>query len=601
MRSGRPCGGPPAVGARRERGSCGSARIAAARHAAGSLAWAGACAIAAACTAGDVASPPRPGASWTLTSTALASTPIRRLRRLSSREYDAVVRDLLGDTSQPATRFVVDVFPNGYDNGSEGLAVQSDQVVDYQGAAEALAANAVRDRLPQLLGGCDVASRGEPACVDAFVATFAARAFRRPLTGAEAQRLRDVFTADAASGGFARGVQTMLEVVLQSPEFLYREELGPAGAATSSAGAPVRLTDFEVASELSFLLTGSMPDDTLWAAVQAGSFATDDDHLRQAARLLAGPGARQALRSFLHQWMTTDRLATIAKDTSVYPGFSPSLAISMASELDRFFDDVLWNGPGSLRALFTSDRSFVDPALAAVYGVALNPMPLPPGAPADAHPLPDPELAPVVSVPQPVSLDASIRPGILTRAGFLAVHADADSSGPIARGVFLLSSILCSPPPAPPAKVPSLAAATDPSVQGLTTRQRFAQHVTDPFCASCHARIDGVGFGFEEFDGIGGYRSVEDGQPIDSSGVVTGTGEIDGPFSGAAELATRIAGSRVLADCYARQAYRYAMGRVEDRAADIDWLAAASAPDARMTDVLLALVKSRLFVERAVE
>jgi hypothetical protein len=142
---------------------------------------------------------------------------------------------------------------------------------------------------------------------------------------------------------------------------------------------------------------------------------------------------------------------------------------------------------------------------------------------------------------------------------------------------------------------------TDPSVQTLTTRQRFDRHVSDATCAGCHQEIDGIGFGFEEFDGVGAFRSEENGQRVDASGEIVGTGEIDGPFDGAAELANRLAGSRALAECYARQAYRFAMGQVEDPRADLAWLLDAAGADGKMTDVLLAIVNRPEFVDRRFE
>jgi Protein of unknown function (DUF1592)/Protein of unknown function (DUF1588)/Protein of unknown function (DUF1595)/Protein of unknown function (DUF1587) len=508
-----------------------------------------------------------------------SSVPIRRLRRLSNREYNNVVRDLLGATAQPANSFISDSYSNGYDNGSAGLAVQSDQVASYQAAGEALAAAAVANKMDLLLGGCDVTGQGQAACLEAMLATFAPRAYRRPLTTTEAQRLRDAFQVGAqTTGGFDAGVQTVVEVILQSPQFLYREELGPAGA-VPPAGRDVRLTDYEVASELSFLLTGSIPDAPLWSAVERGQFHGAADYQREATRLLATPGARDAMRAFLHEWMATDRLASLTKDATFYPSFSPAMAASMRAELDAFFDDILWSGSGSLRELFTSNRSFADPTLASLYGVPA-----------------------VGSGLQPVTLDPVLRRGILSRAGYLAVHSDVDSSGPIARGVFALQSILCTPPPPPPANVPPATPANDPTVKKLTTRQRFGEHVASSFCATCHTAIDGVGFGFEEFDGIGAYRTSENGLPVDSSGTILGTGEIDGPYKGVSELAPRVAASRHLAGCYLRQAYRYAMGDIEPASGGVlDALGASFSPDTRITDALLRMVSTPMFVTRVAE
>jgi hypothetical protein len=503
----------------------------------------------------------------------------RQLRRLSNREYNNAVRDLLGDTTQPADAFIRDSYQNGYDNGSVGLAVQSDQVFGYQNAAETLAARAVGNSMDRLLSGCDLAAQGEGVCENAFLQSFAVRAYRRPLTPAETQRLRDIFDAGTAVGGFALGVQTALELILQSPQFLYREELGALGA-TSAPGTTVRLTDFETASELSFLLTGSIPDGELWSAGQEGRFATTADRSREAARLLATDGARATLRSFLHQWFGTTRLADLSKDANFYPSFSPRMAAAMTAELDGFYESRLFASDASLRALFTSNESFADVTMASLYGAPIS---------GDAF--------------QPVTLDPVLRQGILSRAGFLAMHAAADSSGPIARGVFVLQSILCSPPAPPPPDIPAAVPAADSSAQNMTTRQRFDRHVSNDRCNGCHRAIDGIGFGFEEFDGVGAYRTTENGQPIDSRGTIVGTGEIDGDYDGVGELTARLAGSQRLVDCYLRQAYRYAMGRIEPTAQvdSLAWLRDDFSSDAMLVDALVKIVSDPHFAARRFE
>lgn len=512
------------------------------------------------------------------------TAPPRRLRRLSQREYNNVVRDLLGESSTPADRFVPDTYQNGYDNGSAGLVVQTDQLEAYQRAAEALAESAVRDRLTRLLGGCDRSTLGDAACFESFLENFAACAFRRPLSSDERQRLRTAYATESATPDpFLRGLQTALEVILQSPQFLYREELGAVGApAMPAAGNPsqatVELTDYEIASELSFLLTGSLPDDALWAAVQGGRFHRPEDHLQQAQRLLAQPGAKPTLRAFLHKWLATDRVPTLSKEASVYPRFSSALAKSMAGELDRFYDEVLWRGRGSLQALFTDRVSFVDADLAALYQVPYS-------GPGFVR----------------TQLPMDQRSGVLSRAGYLSVHAATDSSGPVSRGVFLLHALLCLPPPQPPANVPPAIPVGDPRGKDLTTRQRFAQHVADPFCAGCHTRIDGVGFGFEQFDGIGAFRTVENGQPVDSRGTLTGTFEIDGDYVGVSELSQRLSGSRLLASCFVRQSYRFAMGQIEPDGDDLTNLGTSFTTETPLREALLLFVRSPLFTRRTVE
>ena len=497
----------------------------------------------------------------------------RALRRLSRREYNNVVRDLLGDTTAPADAFGTEIYVNGFDNGSDGLTVQGTDLVAFQAAAETLAARAMRANRTALIGSCDPAI--DPSqCVDVFLQTFVKKAYRRPPTETEVQRLRDLDAMGTEAGGFEGGITLMLEAVLQSPSFLYRSELGLADDALPQG--LVRLTNYELASELSFLVTGSMPDDALFAAAESGRLVTADDMRREAARLLVSPAAKPAFRAFFHQWLATDHVATTNKDKAIYPAFTPAVAASMAGELDRYFDDVIWQGEGSIRELFTSPRSFVDANLAAIYGIPS------PSAPFSA-----------------VSLDPDIRRGILTRPGFLAVHSDNDSSGPVPRGVFVLNALLCRPPRPPPANVPPAPPASSAIQAHETTRQRFDAHLNEPICKTCHTIIDGVGFGFEQFDGIGAYRTMENGSPVDTSGTLLGT-DVDGPFDGVSALATKLETSQEVLDCFARQVYRYAMGQEEPSAngAAVVAIGNGFTSSSPVTDLFTAIVVDPVFAVR---
>ena len=499
----------------------------------------------------------------------VAAMPPRRLRRLSSREYNNVVHDLLGDTTRPADAFVADVYTNGYDNGSALLAVQSEQVIAYAEAAHRLATQAVAGSLARLLDGCDPSAKD---CKAAFFDGFAARAWRRPLTDGERARLAALIDG---AGDVASGIEAAVEVILQSPQFLYREELG-AALQPPYPGAMARLTDYELAAQLSFLLTGSIPDEVLWAAVRTGHFSTASDLEREARRLLATPEARGAMRAFLHQWLATDRLPAATKDPTRYPELTPALAASMKTELDALFDDVLWYGSGSLRELVTREVSSVDAALGALYGVA--------GVERDG-------------VHRAAAALGPTRAGLFTRAGFLTAHSDADSSGPIARGVFMLQSILCTPPPPRPPNIPAAPSVSEAAAAGMTTRQRFAQHASDGYCARCHTAIDGVGFAFEEYDAIGRFRSLEAGQPLDTRGEIDGLGRV----ANAVELSERLAGARQLSDCFSRQLYRWALGQVEPDQDRLGWLAHRFSTDDRITELVLALIRSPQFVQRIFE
>jgi hypothetical protein len=515
----------------------------------------------------------------------------RKVRRLSNREYNNVVRDLLWNNTQPANAFLDDSYANGYDNGSALLTVQTDQAERYQLAAEQLAQQAVNNHLVQLLGGCipdkPIPGQAVPSpdnsrpgawgwpCVDRFFETFPQRAFRRPPTADEMARLRGVYRTAAQLGGYPLGIQTTIEAILQSPAFLYREELG---VLSEASGEPATLTPYEVASELSFFLTGTMPDDDLLAAASEGRLSTRKDLRREASRLMQTASAQANVRQFFHQWLATNRLATVTKDAAFYPAFNSALAASMSAELDLFFNDVLWNGSGSLRELFTSSTSFADERLGALYGVA--------GGPGFA----------------PVSLDPEQRKGILTRAGYLTVHSATSHSSPVERGVFLRQALLCTQLPPPPPDVLRLAMMEQPD-PSKTTRERFAAHSADPFCHSCHQYIDQVGFGFEEFDAIGAFRTTENGKPVDDSGTLLGTRDADGDFRGVGELSERLLTSRQFQDCVVTQMFRFAMG-VAETTDDREILGRISnqfSVDQPLLELVLAIVDSPLFVQRMPE
>jgi hypothetical protein len=379
-------------------------------------------------------------------------------------------------------------------------------------------------------------------------------------------------------GGFKGGLELMLEQVFESPAFLYREELGEKDPALS-AGV-VRLTDYEAASELSFLLTGSTPDTVLFAAAQNGQLKTPADYFREGKRLLMSPGAKPTLRAFMNEWMATTQVPSVSKDTTIYPNWTPALGNSMVSELGLFFDQVLWSGSGSLRELFMSTQTFVDGPLAQIYGVS----------------------PPTGNSMQMVSLDARNRRGIMTRVGWLTAHSDNDSSGPVPRGVFILQSLLCAPPPTPPANVntvPPKPSETAASKQ--TTRQAFESvHINSiPLCVSCHTVIDGIGYGFEEFDGVGAYRATENGLPIDASGNLVGS-DVDGVFNGASELSQKLLGSKQVLACFNKQVYRYAMGQVESAAAaaTLSDMGTSFTADSHVSDAFLALLAEPAFVLR---
>jgi hypothetical protein len=532
--------------------------------------------IAAGCTGriggtaeGDFGGPPvtKPGDPPPGSSADPTTAGVMPLRRLTVREYNNTVRDLLGDGSAPGTQFPDDRDETFAFRRAQPIAVQDAKLI--RGAAEALAAAAARS-LGNLLP-CDPA-KGEQACAEQFVATFGLRAFRRPLTGAETTRLVGLYTTgrNALKLGFADAIGLVIEGMLQAPAFLYHWE-APAAAAIQE-GPVVRLGHYEIASRLSYFLWGSMPDRDLFAAAAAGKLGTAAEVQAQARRLLADARARDTVAAFFEEWLAVDELdEKAAKDPQVYPEYDAALKAAMAAETRAFVTSVVFDGDGRWGTLLGAAYSFVNQALGRVYA-----MPQVTGT----------EL-------RRADLNGEQRAGFLTQPGFLALTGAADGSHPVRRGKALYEKILCRELPPPPANVTP----AKPASAGGTTRERFAEHDNNECARGCHALIDPLGFAFEHYDGIGKYRTMDNGKAVDASGEVS----LDGApkrFAGAVELTRHLAGSAEARRCFATQWVRFALAR-QDSAADaasIETAAAAfSAESASVRDLMTAVATIRSF------
>ena len=456
------------------------------------------------------------------------------LRRLTHWEFDNTVDDLLGDDSRLGEGFPTESSEIGFDNQAAALSVGSLLAEQYMGAAETLAANAVAD-LDALLP-CDPAG-GEDACAEQWIESFGQRAFRRPLTTAQRDRLVSVYAAAKAEHGFDVAIELVLQTILQSPYFLYRVELGMPDPDDEGA---VPLDDWEIATRLSYLLWGSMPDDELFAAADAGELQDPDAIAAQAERMLDDPRARRTVDSFHRQWLRLDDVDTMTKDPAVFANLDDATRASIKSTTLAFLEDVVFDGAGDLETILTADYGFVDDETADLYGVA------PPGT----------------SIPTRVDLPAGQRAGILTQPSLLAITSKADQTSPVQRGAFVQARLMCTTLPEPPPDVDTTPPEVDPDA---TTRERFEQHSSDPSCAGCHVLIDPVGFGLEHYDAMGRWRDTEAGMPVDASGtLLTLDGEVD--FDGALELAGILAEQDQVRQCFVQQWFTFAHGRGPDDA-----------------------------------
>lgn len=487
-----------------------------------------------------------------------------QMRRLTRTEYDNTVRDLLGDGSRPAQAFALDdsVGPLLNNVASSVNALMAEQ---YRDAAEALAARADLNKLSP----CVPAVVGQEACAAQLIESFGRKAFRRPLTVAERSSLQALYADVHADLGeptdFATGARVLIAALLQAPSFLYRPETGVA-----TADNTLRLHDYDLASRLSYFLWASMPDDILLAAAERKELSTPTGLLAQAQRMLSDPKFSEAVQSFHLQWLGLDELPSLTKDSAVYPEFNDALRDDMQADLRRFVDEVVVHGDAHLATLLSAPFAFVGPHSAALYGVAY------PGKGGE---------------PARVQLPAGQRAGLLTQPAFLAVHANPNQGSPIKRGIAIRERLLCQGLPAPPADVPA-PPAPEP---GATTRERFAGHTSVAGCASCHRLIDPIGFGFESYDGLGRYRSEENGRPIDSSGVVEGSLGADGPFIGAVELSQRLSESNAVRSCVASVWLRFALGRAADSCTQSRAEADFAASDYDLRKLILSVTQTDAF------
>ncbi len=494
------------------------------------------------------------------------------LRRLTRSQYDHVVRDLLDIDTNPSALFPADEKIGSF--YSNGVAPVSDLLVEqYMSVSEELSTTAVED-LSSLLP-CDPTTMGEDACADEFIETFGRRALRRPLETDELEMMHALYAEGRDADGFANGIRLVVQAMLQSPYFLYHVELGQTGA-PGDLTAP--LTQYELASRLSFFLWDSMPDDALLDAAGAEALSTPEQLREHAERMLDDPRARDAIASFHLQWMHVDELAGVEKDPDLFPGFDDALRQAMEDETADFANWVILEDDGRLETLLTSSVSVIDGPLFDFYGVE---------PPAGHEP------------GDPVALDPTKRAGLLTHAGVLAKNAHVDQSSPVHRGVMVRQNVLCQTLPAPPADVDDTPPDPDPD---STTRERFDEHTKNPSCAACHKLIDGIGFGFEHYDAVGAWRDTDGNQSVDATGELLSAGDADGPFDGAVELAQRLAVSENVRECTSQQWFNFALGRVQGEAdaCSTDQIYQAFADsDYDVRELIIAIVQTDAFRYRA--
>lgn len=488
-----------------------------------------------------------------------------RIARLSRSEYLATVQALLGvDVSEEAAALPPDAFApfdhlTSYQHPSSAL-VQALSVVAEAAAKKALATPQGRAALL----GCTPASVADEACLKRFITEFGRRALRRPLAADEVADLMETLAFARQENDFYVAVATVVRSLLQDLEFIYRVEIG-----TPVGGSPgvVMLGEYELASRLSFFFWGQGPDDVLLGAAGTGKLRSTEGIREQAARLLADPRAQERIERFHALWLGYESLPHEA-----------GLSAAFRAETDATVRRVVFENNEPWFRLFTAPETYVNRQLGELYGL--------PAAPGDGFGW--------------IKYPDARRRGILSHGSLLSNGAKGDDTSPTLRGKFVLERLLCTEVPPPP---PGVNADVPPADGSSPCKQDRYQAHSAAACAGCHTLMDPVGFGLENYDLLGRFRSHDINQP---SCTISGKGQIPelGAFSGPAQLGALLTSSDKLGHCLARHVYEFAVQREIGEAdaeavAGINWHMADAKYSLR--DALLALVDSGALRFRRVE
>ena len=510
---------------------------------------------------------------------ALVATP--RMARLSRQQWSNAVSDLLqltdisditGDVSGDAL--------TGFDDEADALFVTEQLRSQLFDASEKLADKVTGDatalaRLVPANAPTDTAGRAK-----AFIIAFGQRAFRRPLTDAEVTTHLGLFnqgpTLYPGVDAFKAGASLVIQAMLQSPYFLYRTELGTA----APGAAKVALSDWEVGAKLALSITNTIPDDTLLAAAAAGQLHAPADVAAQAKRLLDGPNGTSGLNNFNLQVYRLGTYDGITRDPTAFPDFDPNAPAAMKQEVLQFLSWVFAQNKG-IADFYTTPVGFVDSLLAPIYGVTGNYSS-------------DPAML------TKIDLDPGKRSGLLTQAGFLSSYISVGNEPDIIhRGVFIAERLLCKtlPPPDPKAVGTMI-----PDTAGLTNRQRVEMTTGKGTCGeACHAVLfNPLGYAFENYDAIGSYRTMDQGQTVNAADSYTLDGQVES-FSNGVELSHLLANAKETHACYVQNMMSYLQGRpLEDSdMAMVDYYARLShAGMVSLRDLELDIVTSDAFLNR---
>ncbi|HLG88120.1 MAG TPA: DUF1592 domain-containing protein [Alphaproteobacteria bacterium] len=493
------------------------------------------------------------------------------VRRLTQEQYTAIIADIFGADIKVQGRFDPDVRENGLlAVGTSHVSVTPSSLEQYDGLARSIAAQVVDEHHRDQLVGCKPASVSQPDdnCAAQFLGEVGLQLYRRPMKPEELKSQVAVASdATKTLGNFYAGLETSLAIMLESPRFLFREEIAePDGA------GHLKLDGYSKATRLSFFLWNTSPDDELLKAAEKGDLDSERGLARQVDRMLASPRVEAGVRAFFSDMLGFDQLPGLAKDPEVYPKFTPVVMVDAQEQTLRTLVDHLLVQKGDYRDIFTTRKTFLTRLLGSIYRVPVQsptgwqPFEFPPG---DPH------------------------AGIVAEVSFLALHSHPGRSSSTLRGKAVREILLCQQVPTPPANVNFAIVQDTKNTTYRTARERLTAHRTEPTCAGCHKIIDPIGLSLENFDGLGAYRTAENGAPIDPAG------ELDAAhFEGAAGLGQTLHDDPAATACLVNRVYAYGSGHAPSKG-EADWIkylqGRFAAEGYRLPDLLRTIATSKAF------
>ncbi len=430
------------------------------------------------------------GAGGSVSSTCEASeVGSALLRRLTREELEASLEDIFDLPPLQTTLPADPASALGFTTDAKLLVVNAPLAREYQRTAESVA-DQVMQNLPTLLP-CSQASP-DAACAEQAIRSWGLKMFRRPATEAEVQSLVGLYTSVAADADFSSGIKWTIAALIQSPQFLYRSEVGVPAADGRN------LDDYEIATELAYTYSGSTPDDALLALAAAGELSNEATRVAEAERLLGAESPRRfdVMRSFFREWLGYQTI--LGKTRYSVPNFADVISNELIKETQTFLDQLVFGENGTALDLMKANFTALDQTLSTYYGYG--------NVSGDTW----------VRVERPQGLAG----GILAQGAVLAATSTQEASSPVRRGLLFTKKFLCMDLPSPPENIPPLESSTEGvDTSNMTTRQKYEELHAQGVCAGCHQVFQPFGYAFEHFDEAGRYRETENGLPIDATAV----------------------------------------------------------------------------------